>query len=54
VFALMLKRLQSPRMFELGVCASVTKLHRASKMEFDVHGMCGSIKMLSIQSLVWR
>ena len=47
----MLKCRQSPRMFELGVSASVTKLRRASKMEFDVHGMCGSIKMLSTQSL---
>src|SRR3979411_281868 len=48
----MLKRLQSPRMFELGDSASITKLRRASKMEFDVHGMCGSLKMLSIGSLV--
>src|SRR6266851_3067291 len=47
----MLKRLQSPRMFELGDCASITKLRRASKMEFDVHGMVASINMLLIRSL---
>ncbi len=44
----MLKRLQSARMFELGDSASITKLRRASKMEFDVHGMCGSIEMLLV------
>jgi len=48
----MLKRLQSPRMFELGDCASITKLRRASKMEFDVHGMLASINMWLIRSFV--
>jgi hypothetical protein len=42
----MLKRLQSPRMFELGDSASITKSRRASKMEFDVHGMCTSINVV--------
>ena len=42
----MLKRLQSPRMFDLGDSASITKLRRASKTEFDVHGMCGSINVV--------
>jgi hypothetical protein len=51
VFGLMLKRLQSSRMFELGDCASITKLRRASKMEFDDHGMLASINMLLIRSL---
>jgi len=44
----MLKRLQSPRMFELGDSASITKLRRASKMEFDVHGMCASINVVGL------
>jgi hypothetical protein len=42
----MLKRLQSPLMFALGDSASITKLRRASKMEFHVHGMGASICML--------
>jgi hypothetical protein len=38
-------------MVELGDCASITKLRRASKKEFDVHGMLASINMLLIRSL---
>jgi hypothetical protein len=49
----MLKRLQRLRMFELGVSASFTKLRRASKMEFDVQGMCGPIKNVIDPVLVW-
>ena len=48
---LMLKRLQSARMYELGDSANVTKLRRASKMEFDIHGIGASINMLSIRPL---
>jgi hypothetical protein len=35
-------------MFELGDSASITKFRRASKMKFDVHGMCGSTKILLV------
>jgi hypothetical protein len=48
----MLKRLQSPRMFELGDRACSTKVRRASKTEFDVHGMDASINVLSIYESV--
>jgi hypothetical protein len=36
-------------MFELGDCASITKLRRASKMEFDVHGMVASINVVETE-----
>jgi hypothetical protein len=36
-------------MFELGDSASITKLRRVAKMEFDGHGMCASIDVVETE-----